>query len=128
MAVVFFAVLGCTWYLLTKVDKGFIPDVDQDQLSVNMQAAQGTAFDKMVEYQRRLADIVRADPNVEGFLANHSSGNYNQMQITLKPRKQRELSAQQVVDKLRPQAIKFPRVQSVHESAAGHPHRRPPVQ
>jgi HAE1 family hydrophobic/amphiphilic exporter-1 len=108
MAVVFFAVLGCTGYLLTKVDKGFIPDVDQDQLSVNMQAAQGTAFDKLVEYQKRLADIVRADPNVEGFLANVSNGNYNQMQITLKPRKDRPLSAQQLVDKLRPRLSNFP--------------------
>jgi HAE1 family hydrophobic/amphiphilic exporter-1 len=62
----------------------------------------------MVEYQKRLADIVRADPNVEGFLANVSNGNYNQMQITLKPRNQRELSAQQVVDKLRPRLSNFP--------------------
>jgi HAE1 family hydrophobic/amphiphilic exporter-1 len=108
MAMVFFGVLGVTVYLYNKVDKGFIPDSDQDQLQVNMQAAQGTAFDKMVEYQKRLADIIRADPNVEGFLANVSNGNYNQMQITLKPRNQRPLSAQQLVDKLRPRLSNFP--------------------
>ena len=103
MLLVFFAVLGLTWYLFQRVPNGFIPDTDQDTLQVSMQAAQGTSFYKMVDYQKRLADIIRKDPNVEAFLANVSNGNYNQMQITLKPRKQRPLSAQQLVDKLRPQ-------------------------
>ncbi len=107
MLVVFFGVLGFTAYLYEKVPTGFIPDSDQDQLQVNMQAAQGTSFDQMVKYQRRLAEIIRKDPNVEAFLANVSNGNYNQMQITLKPRKQRPLTAQQLVDKLRPQLTNF---------------------
>ncbi len=107
MLAVFFAVLGVTGYLFDKVPKGFIPDTDEDQLRVNMQAAQGTAFDRMVTYQKRLADIIRKDPNVDNFLANVSNGNYNQMQITLKPRDQRPLSAQQLVDKLRPQLSNF---------------------
>jgi hydrophobic/amphiphilic exporter-1 (mainly G- bacteria), HAE1 family len=107
MLAVFFAVLGLTGYLFDKVPKGFIPDNDQDQLQVSMQAAQGTSFYKLVEYQKRLADIIRKDPNVEAFLANVNNGNYNQMQVTLKPRKQRPLSAQQLVDKLRPQLSNF---------------------
>jgi hydrophobic/amphiphilic exporter-1 (mainly G- bacteria), HAE1 family len=107
MLAVFFAVLGLTGYLFEKVPKGFIPDNDQDQLQVSMQAAQGTSFYKLVEYQKRLADIIRKDPNVEAFLANVSNGNYNQMQVTLKPRKLRPLSAQQLVDKLRPQLSNF---------------------
>ena len=108
MAGVFLAVLGLTLFLFQKVNKGFIPDVDQDTLQVNMQAAQGTAFDLMVTNQERLAEIVRKDPNVEGFLANVNNGNYNQMQITLKPRAQRALSAQQIVDELRPKVSNFP--------------------
>ncbi len=107
MLLVFFAVLGLTGYLFQKVPTGFIPDTDQDTLQVNMQAAQGTSFFQMVAYQKRLADIIRKDPNVEAFLANVNNGNYNQMQITLKPRNQRPLSAQQLVDKLRPQLSNF---------------------
>ncbi len=103
MLLVFFGVLGLTGYLFDKVPKGFIPDNDQDQLQVSMQAAQGTSFYKLVDYQKRLADVIRKDPNVEAFLANVNNGNYNQMQVTLKPRKERPLSAQQLVDKLRPQ-------------------------
>jgi len=82
--------------------------VDQDQLQVNLQAAQGTSFYKMVEYQKRLAEILRNDPNIETFMANVGNSNYNQMQIALKPRRQRPLSAQQLVDKLRPQISNFP--------------------
>jgi HAE1 family hydrophobic/amphiphilic exporter-1 len=108
MGIVFVGVLCLTVYLFKKVPTGFIPDVDQDQLQVNLQAAQGTSFYKMVEYQKRLADILRKDPNVETFLANVGNGNYNQMQVTLKPRKDRQLSAQQLVDKLRPQISNFP--------------------
>ena len=67
---VFFAVLGATWYLYQKVPKGFIPDADNDQMQLNIQAAQGTSFYKMVEYQKRIADIVRKDPDVDAFMTN----------------------------------------------------------
>jgi HAE1 family hydrophobic/amphiphilic exporter-1 len=52
--------------------------------------------------------VLRVDPNIETFLANVGNGNYNQMQVTLKPRKQRALSAQQIVDELRPKLSRFP--------------------
>ena len=52
--------------------------------------------------------MLRVDPNIETFLANVGNGNYNQMQVTLKPRKQRALSAQQIVDELRPKLSRFP--------------------
>ena len=35
-----------------------------------MEAAQGTSFYKMAEYQRSVADMIRNDPNVEAFMAN----------------------------------------------------------
>jgi HAE1 family hydrophobic/amphiphilic exporter-1 len=108
MGLVFVGVLCLTVYLFRIVPTGFIPEVDQDTLQVNLQAQQGTSFYKMVEYQKVLADILRKDPNVETFLANVGNGNYNQMQITLKPRKERPLSAQQLVDKLRPKISNFP--------------------
>jgi len=54
------------------------------------------------------AGLPGADPNVEAFLANVNSGNTSNMNITLKPRKQRALSAQQVIDTLRPKLAGFP--------------------
>ena len=51
MLVVFVAVLVATGYLYVKVPKGFIPEADNDSIYVNSEAAQGTSFYKMFEYQ-----------------------------------------------------------------------------
>ena len=40
-----------TGVLFVVVPKGFIPDQDTDQIAVTTEAAQGTAYDKLVEYQ-----------------------------------------------------------------------------
>jgi HAE1 family hydrophobic/amphiphilic exporter-1 len=114
MATVFFAVLGGTIYLFNVVQKGFIPDSDQDQISVTMESAQGTSFYQMADYQRRVADIIRRDPNVETFMASvgggfgGASGNSSRMNVILKPRRQRPLTANQIIEKLRPQLTNFP--------------------
>ncbi|PYT16802.1 MAG: acriflavine resistance protein B [Acidobacteria bacterium] len=114
MAAVFFVVVGATIYLFDVVPKGFIPDADTDSISVTLEAAQGTSFYKMVEYCKRLADIVRADPNVDTLMASVGggfggmSGNSSRMQILLKPRKQRQLTVPQIIEKLRPKISNFP--------------------
>ena len=72
MLLVFFAVLGLTWYLFQMVHTGFIPRPGHVQVS--MRAAQGTSFGRWWSIRRRLADIIRKDPNVEGFLANVGNG------------------------------------------------------
>ncbi|MCU1335203.1 MAG: acriflavin resistance protein [Bryobacterales bacterium] len=114
MGVLFFAVLGATWYLYQKVPKGFIPDGDNDQMQVNVQAAQGTSFYKMVEYQAKIAEIVKQDPDVETFMTNAggNGGNANNARffVMLKPRWQRkgQVTAQQIGERLRPKVINLP--------------------
>ena len=63
---VFVAVLIGTVYLFIKIPKGFIPDQDTDQLSVITEAAQGTSYYQMVQYQSEVAEIVRAQPQRGG--------------------------------------------------------------
>ena len=48
-----------TGVLFVVVPKGFIPDQDTDQIAVITEAAQGTSYDKLVEYQDQVADIIR---------------------------------------------------------------------
>jgi HAE1 family hydrophobic/amphiphilic exporter-1 len=116
VGVLFFAVLGGTWYLYTKVPKGFIPDGDNDFMQLNIEAAQGTSFYKMVEYQRRVADLVRNDPNIETFMTQVGGGNNNynnggsrgQFQILLRPRPPRRLTAPQLKEKLAPLVSNIP--------------------
>ena len=46
--------------------KGFIPDQDTDQIAVTTEAAQGTSYDKLVEYQDAVADIIRSESERRG--------------------------------------------------------------
>jgi HAE1 family hydrophobic/amphiphilic exporter-1 len=44
-------------------------------MQLNIQTAQGTSFYKMVDYQQRIADIVRKDPDVDAFMTNAGGNN-----------------------------------------------------
>src|SRR5205823_6483481 len=67
--VAFVLLLLSTGALFVVVPKGFIPDQDASQISVITEAAQGTAYDRLVEYQDHVADIIRRDPNVAGLVS-----------------------------------------------------------
>jgi HAE1 family hydrophobic/amphiphilic exporter-1 len=104
--------MGATYFLYQKVNKGFIPDADNDQMQLNIQAAQGTSFYKMVEYQKRIADIVRKDPDVDAFMTNAGgnagSGNNARFFVMLRAHPERKLTAQQVAERLRPKISSIP--------------------
>jgi HAE1 family hydrophobic/amphiphilic exporter-1 len=113
MVGVFFAVLTATGYLYVIVPKGFIPDTDNDVFSVMSEAAQGTSFYQMSQYQQRVTDIIRNDPDVESIMSScggsgWGSANTGRMQVLLKPRRQRQFTVNQVVDRLRPKVSRFP--------------------
>jgi len=116
MGLTFFAVLGATGYLYNTVPKGFIPDTDNDQFYVNTEMAQGTSFYRMTELQDRVNRILQQDENIESFMSSAGGGmfggssNTGRCFIALKPRKMRPLSAQQVIEKLRPRLSGFPGV------------------
>ncbi len=114
MAVVFFAVLAATVVMYQKVGKGFIPDTDMDQISVSVEAIQGTSFYQMVEHMKRVTEIVRRDPNVESMMTSvggmfgGGGSNSSRFFVQLKPRRQRTLTAGQVIEGLRPKVSSFP--------------------
>src|SRR5204863_4332734 len=107
----FAVILVLTGVLFVIVPKGFIPDQDTDQISVTTEAAQGTSYDKLVEYQGRVADIIRNNPNVDalvstigGSAANTLGGpNLGQIVVHLKPRADRKELATDIIEKLRPE-------------------------
>jgi len=104
-------VLALTIVLFILVPKGFIPDQDTNQIQITTEAAQGTAYDKLVEYQGQVADIIRQDPNVVGLVstiggsaANTLGGpNLGQIVVTLKPRSDRRQLVGEIIENLRPQ-------------------------
>ena len=112
-------VLALTALLFVLVPKGFIPDQDTDQIAVTTEAAQGTSYPKLVEYQSAVADIIRQDPNVEGLVstvggsaaATLGGPNLGQIVVHLKPRGDRRELATDIIAKLRPQLARIPGIE-----------------
>ena len=114
MIVVFVLVLAATVCLYRLVPKGFIPDTDNDQLMVSTEALQGTSYFLMTDYQQKVIDIIRQDPDVESVIAStggsfgSGGSNTGRIFVQLRPRRQRALTVNQVVEKLRPKVSRFP--------------------
>jgi HAE1 family hydrophobic/amphiphilic exporter-1 len=109
-------VLVATGWMFVKIPKGFIPDQDTDQVFAVTEAAQGTSFYQMVDYQKAIAEVVREDPNVES-LASTVGGtgsvtlggpNFGQLVVHLKPRSERKLMVNDIIEQLRPKLSGFP--------------------
>ena len=112
MLLVFVAVLAGTVEMFIIVPKGFIPDQDNDTMNINLRAAQGTSYYEMVDNAKKVAEVVRKDPNVDTFFVstggNFGSMNTARLNVQLVPRRQRKLSAAQVVQEMRPKLSRFP--------------------
>jgi HAE1 family hydrophobic/amphiphilic exporter-1 len=98
-------ILVLTVVLFVKMPKGFIPSEDTGFLMGVTEAAQGISFQSMVEHQAAAAKILHDDPNVDSFVSaigGIGASNSGRMFIRLKPRSERALSADQVIERLRP--------------------------
>ncbi|MBI4526451.1 MAG: efflux RND transporter permease subunit [Deltaproteobacteria bacterium] len=108
--------LAATVHYFMVIPKGFVPSEDTGQVIIFSEAAQGTSFNDMVRLQKKLAAIVAEDPNVEGFRSSVGVGgvasgpNSGGMFIRLKPRSERSLSADEVIQQLRPKLSSVPGV------------------
>jgi len=105
------AILVATVQLFRIMPKGFIPSEDRDFISISTETAQDISWPSLVEHMQALAEIVRRDPNVERFMMNvDDSGT---MMVTLKPRSERELSADEVITALRPKLNTVPGIRAM---------------
>jgi HAE1 family hydrophobic/amphiphilic exporter-1 len=103
-----------TAWLFTRIPKGFLPSEDTGQVFAFTEAAPGISFEEMRDKQQRLAAIVSLNPNVAVFMSSVGSGgasgavNSGRMNIRLKPREERRLSADEIIRELRPQVAAVP--------------------
>ena len=103
-----------TFYLFGAVPKGFIPSGDTGLLFGNTEAAQGISLDDMIKHQTVIAEIIKKDPNVQSYASSvgsggrNSGGNSGTIFIGLKPFGQRKLSADDVIQQLRPKVSNEP--------------------
>jgi multidrug efflux pump len=115
MLVVLLITVGITIYLFIIVPKGFFPQQDTGRLNGGIQGAQDTSFQAMRLRMARFVDIVKADPAVENVVAftggsgpGSSATNTGRMFVALKPLEERKVSADQVINRLRPQLAQVP--------------------
>ena len=101
------AMVAGTAYYLYVLPRGFLPSEDTGQIYVTTEGAQGISFEAMVKSQGQVVDIIRQDENVDAFSSSIGvsgatlTGNSGRMFIRLKPRDQRDLSADQVMSRMR---------------------------
>ena len=107
MLLVTLATLIATIALYTYVPKGFFPQQDTGLLIGTSEARTDVSFKDMSKRQQAIANVLLEDPAVEGLgsfigSGNGSTGNQGRLFITLKPRSQRDVTADQVINRLRP--------------------------
>jgi HAE1 family hydrophobic/amphiphilic exporter-1 len=110
------AILLITAYMFMIIPKGFLSNEDQGTIFTITEAPEGTSFEKMVEYQQQVADVLRDSPYVRAFFSSVGGGgagttgtNQGRMFMHLKPRGERP-SSFEIIDELRPRLAEIPGV------------------
>ncbi|MDI9333792.1 MAG: efflux RND transporter permease subunit [Cytophagales bacterium] len=88
-----FATFAVTVWLAMIIPKGFFPQEDIGQITVQTESSEDISFTAMVQLQERAAAIFRADPNVASvasFTGGVSAQNTGRMFVTLKNRSERQ--------------------------------------
>jgi len=113
---VLLAAIGLNIYLFVQVPKGFFPQQDNGRLQGQIQADQDTSFQTMDRVLRQMERIVTADPAIDavnGFTGGgggRGGGTTNtaNMFIALKPLAERGITADMVIQRLRPKLARVP--------------------
>ena len=112
--VAFIATIVFSASLFSSIPKGFLPSGDSGQITASTEGAQDISFAAMVERQRAVAAIIAQDPNVRSFMSSvggggpRSTANTGSLNLILKPRNERALSADEIIQELRPKLTAVP--------------------
>ncbi|MFP3506158.1 efflux RND transporter permease subunit [Burkholderia sp. SIMBA_062] len=120
----FFASVAASVLLYAGIPKGFFPQQDTGVITGVSEASQTISVEDMARHSAALAAIIRADPAVEhcqmavgGSAYAGTTVNNGRWYITLKPRSQRDASADEVIRRLRPQFAKVAGVRMYLQAA-----------
>jgi hydrophobe/amphiphile efflux-1 (HAE1) family protein len=107
------ALAGLTAWLYVAIPKGLFPEQDTGFVFVTAEGREDTSYEAMVERQSGVAAALLQDPAVLGVVAFAGtapfipSENLARLFIQLKPRSQRDVSAQAFIQRVRPAMAKL---------------------
>ncbi len=102
------ALLGGTLYLFFTMPTGFIPSQDSGFIFGVTMAGQDISFDSMTKHHRAVADLARQHPDVQDVGAFVLDGNQGFLFMKMKPRSERKLTVDQIMEELRPRMATVP--------------------
>jgi HAE1 family hydrophobic/amphiphilic exporter-1 len=109
---VFFVTMGLTAWMLYDIPKGFFPIQDIGLINGISEGAQDVSPQEMMRLTQELGKVVLEDPAVAGYGSTVGSSlsaktaNTGTFNIVLKPREERDVTASEVIDRLRPKLAK----------------------
>jgi multidrug efflux pump subunit AcrB len=117
MLAVTLGLIVLTGVLYARIPKGFFPEQDTGFIFGQAVARQDTSFATINTIENQFAAIIAEDPAVSGVVGfagatgGNSSENTARFFIQLKPLNERDASAQQVIQRLRPKVAQVPGAQ-----------------
>jgi multidrug efflux pump len=109
------ATVGLNVYLYIAIPKGFFPQQDTGQLQGGIRGDAQSSFQMMKRKLQEVAAIIKADPAIKTVTGSVGSGGFGpsggggasaNVTIALKPLTERQISADQVIARLRPKLAK----------------------
>ncbi len=109
--IVLFITIGLNVVLIIKIPKGFFPVEDTGAITGSVRGPQDSSFPSMNDSIQRIGAVIKTDPavaNVVAFTGGGGATNTGSLYIALKPLAQRNASASQIIDRLRPKLNRLP--------------------
>ncbi len=115
MLLVALGTLGLNVYLYVMIPKGFFPQQDTGRMNGNFVGDQSISFQSMQRKMLELSNIVQSDPaigTIQAFTGGGggTSSNTGRAFISLKPLNERRVSADEIINRLRPKIARVPGV------------------
>ncbi len=116
-------VIFLNFYLYVVVPKGFFPQEDTGQLQGGLRADPSASFQLVKSKLQEVAHIIQSDPAVESVTGSVGGGSFwggngvsASVDVTLKPLSERTATADQVIDRLRPELAQVSGVRTFLQS------------
>ena len=109
--IVLFLTIALNVVLIVKIPKGFFPEEDTGAITGGVQGPQDSSFPAMNNAIQQIGGVIKNDPavaNVIAFTGGNGATNTGNLYVALQPLSARNVSAAQIIDRLRPQLNRLP--------------------